>query len=171
MGSPNALLHVHVLQLPYRWYLGRVPLGRSGERDGARWILRALALPLHDHGGSHLRVLRWPVLLAAEDDRENLEQEARTVALLDDVRLLQPDVLPDVHYRTVGPATPGLHVRQGPADPERLLLNRGVLPRRVVPDLRGQPNVVPVHRTPKGPGQSVGLAGTRMADRDADSGL
>ena len=51
-------------------FLSDVP----GQRDGARQLLRHGPLPLHDHGRAHLRVLRRPVLLAAEDDRLTLNK-------------------------------------------------------------------------------------------------
>ena len=54
----NALLSRDALQLPHRWRHRRLPLGRAGQRDRARQLLRAVALPLHDHGWTDLRVLR-----------------------------------------------------------------------------------------------------------------
>ncbi len=56
--SPDALLPGHAVQLPHRRRDGRVPLRRPGRRDRARELLRAGALPLHDHGGTDLRPLR-----------------------------------------------------------------------------------------------------------------
>jgi len=63
-------------------------------------------------------------------------------------------------HRLVGPTASCLHLREGPADPERLLLDRGFLSRGLLPHLRGEPDVVPVHRTAKVPGHpwdSLGL--------------
>ena len=48
-------------------FLSDVPV----ERDRARQLLRAGPLPLHDHGRPDLRLLRRPLLLAPEDDRQD----------------------------------------------------------------------------------------------------
>ena len=65
---------------------GRVPFRRARGHHRARQLLRDGALPLHDHGRPDLRVLRRPLLLAAEGDGHHAEPAARQDPLLDDVR-------------------------------------------------------------------------------------
>ena len=63
----------HVLQLPDRRHVRRVPVRRLGGHDRARQLLRDGALPLHDHGRADLRLHGRPVLLAAQDDGDQAE--------------------------------------------------------------------------------------------------
>ena len=87
---PDALLSRDALQLPDRRGDRRVPLRRPGQRHRPRQLLRAGALPLHDHGWPHLRHVRRLLLLVPEDHRQDHEPQAQQVALLDVLHLLQP---------------------------------------------------------------------------------
>ncbi len=69
LRGADAVRPRHVLQFPHRRRHRRVPVRRPGQRHGARELLRPGPLPLHDHGRPHLRLLRRPLLLAAQDDR------------------------------------------------------------------------------------------------------
>ena len=66
--------------------------------------------------------------------------------LLDDVRLLQPDVLPASDRGPARPAATGLRVRRQPAGVERLLLGERVPAGRFVPYLHRQLRVDGHHR-------------------------
>ena len=81
-----------VLQLPDRRDLRGVPVRRPGRHHRARQLLRDGALPLHDHGRADLRVHGRLLLLAAEDDGDQAQPDARQDPLLDHVHLLQLDV-------------------------------------------------------------------------------
>ena len=145
----------------------RLPVRRARRRDGARELLRPGPLPLHDHGWAHLRLLRRPLLLAPEDDREDDEQNVGQVALLDHVHLLQPDVLPAVPRRAARPTPACLRVRGEPPDTERLLVGERLPARRLVPHLHRQLRLVDLHRPQPGSGQPLALARPRVADPDA----
>ncbi len=71
LRGADAVLPGRVLQLPDRRGDRRLPLRRPGQRHRARQLLRAGPLPLHHHGRADLRLLRRPLLLAAEDDRQD----------------------------------------------------------------------------------------------------
>ena len=101
-----------------------------------------------------------------EDDRQDHEQEAGADPLLVDVRLLQPDLLPDVLHRPARPAPPGVRVRRQPAGAQRLLVGERLHPRCLVPGVHRQLRVVDLHQAHARPGQSLGLARTRVADAD-----
>ena len=62
------------LQLPLRRPVGDLPLGRSERRHVPRQLLLDGPLPLHDHGRADLHLLRGDLLLAAEDDRFQLNE-------------------------------------------------------------------------------------------------
>ena len=89
-----------------------------------------------------------------------MNKKIGTLALLDHVRVLQFDVLPDVHHRPAGSTPTRLHLREEPSESQRLLF---YLP----PICLGfsflifcrQHHVVAVHQSREGPGQPVGLAG------------
>ena len=142
-------------------FLSDVP----GRHHRARQLLRDGALPLHDHGRADLRVHGRPVLLAAEDDGHQAEPDARQVAVLDHVHLLQLHVPAAVRGRHGRPAAPGVRVRAEPADPERLGLDLLVLPRRVHPALRDQLRLVDGVRAGARGGQPVALARPGVAGR------
>src|SRR5262249_28817889 len=71
------------------------------------------------------------LLLVPEDDRPDVQREAREAALLADVHRLQRNVLPDALPRDPGDAAPGLRLRTALCRPQLLHLDRVVLPRRL----------------------------------------
>ena len=94
-------------------------------------VLRARALPLHDHGRADLRLLRRHLLLAAEGHGHHHERAARQDPLLDDVHRVQLHVHAAVRGRPARPAAAGLGVRAEPPDAERLGVDLRLLPRRL----------------------------------------
>ena len=91
---------------------GRVPVGRAGERDGARQRSSCWPTSTTRSWAAWCSPSSRPLLLDPQDHREDAQQEAGPMALLDDVHLLQPDVLPDVPDRALRPAPPGVRVRR-----------------------------------------------------------
>src|SRR5581483_2880703 len=168
LHGADALRARVLLQLPDRRALWDLPVRRPERRDHARLVLRDGALPLHDHGRPRLRVLRGDVLLAAEDDGRPARRAAREDPLLDDVRLLQPDVLPALRGRLPRHAAARLDVCAEPADAERLRVRLGVLPRRVDARLRREPR--PLARLSSRPVAPEPVARTRARVARADAG-
>jgi cytochrome c oxidase subunit 1 len=135
---PHAVRAGLLLQLPVRRHQRRVLVGRSRGHDRARLLLRDGALPLHDHGRPDLRVLCRHLLLAAEDDRDQAERDARQDPLLDHVHLLQHDLPAVVRARHAGHAAQSVRIRTQPGDAQRLGLYLVVLPGRLDTHLRDQ---------------------------------
>ena len=165
--SPDVVRPGDALQLPDRWYIRRLPVRRSRQCHGPRELLRPGPFPLHDHGWAGVRILRWPLLLAAQDDGQDHEPAAGEVALLDHVHLLQPDVLPPVPRRVAGPTSPRVRVRAEPPGVERLCLGERLPTRCVVRDIRGQLRLVDLRRPQAGSCQPLALAGPGVADAHA----
>ena len=59
------------------------------------------------------------------------QRDARQGPLLDDVRVLQPDLLPAVRRRAAGHAAARLELQRRAAHAQRVRVDRGLLPRRV----------------------------------------
>ena len=92
---------------------GHLRRGVSRRLAAARHVLRRRALPLHAVRRRDVRDLRGPVLLVAEDVRAPPRRTARQVALLADVRRLQPRLHAAALPRAAGHAAPDLHVLRG----------------------------------------------------------
>ena len=86
--------------------------GRGTDRyPHVRHVLRRRAHPLRAARGIVIHDLRRDLLLVPEDDRPDVQRTAREVALLADLRRVQPDVLPDAHHRRPGDAEARLRLR------------------------------------------------------------
>src|SRR5581483_7100972 len=166
----DALLPRLVLQLPHRRPVGCLPLRHAERHDDAWQLLLDGALPLHDHGRARVHVLRRHLLLGAEDDGPPAERDAREDPFLDDVRVLQPHVLPALHRGIPGAAAPRRHVPARPSVPQRLGLGVGVPARMLDAALPLQLREVARVRPRAGARRSVGLEVDRVAASVAGAG-
>ena len=158
----------HAVQLPHRRRHRRLPLRRPGQRDGARQLLRAGALPLHDHGRPDLRPLRRLLLLVPEDHRaRRMNRKLSKWHFWTFFIFFNLHVLPAVPRRAPRPAPPGVRVRHEPADAERHLERQRLLPRCVVLLLHRQLRLVDLPEPARGAAQPVELARPGVADADA----
>ena len=95
---------------------------------------------------------------------KTMNRKLEQVALLDFFHLLQLHVLPLVPGRAPGPASPGVRVRQQPADSERHLEHQRLLPRRVLHLLHHQLRLVRLPDAARGAAQPLELPRPGMAD-------
>ncbi len=90
--------------------VGDLPRSLPRRLAAERLVLRRRALPLRPVRRLGLRLLRRPVLLVAEDVRAPARRAARQVALLADVRWLQPHLPAAAHARAARDGAAHLHV-------------------------------------------------------------
>src|SRR5204862_2123008 len=132
-------------------------------------LLRGGALPLRDGGGSDVLRLCRHLLLAAEVDRQDVQRDARPVALLADAALLQHDLLRAAlprHGRHAA-AYPGLSADVRDLEPD--LLDRRVRLRGGAAAFPLQPVHHPEERRPR-PAEAVGRRRFDRLDASADAG-
>ena len=129
---------------------------------GLRHVLRRRAHPLRAVRRVSLHDLRGPLLLVPEDDREDVQREARQVALLADVHLVQRDVLPAALHRHARHAAARLDVRREVRRLEPLHHVLGLRARSRDADLRLQRDHLVVARRARA-GQPVARADDRVA--------
>src|SRR5439155_21010802 len=98
------------------------------------------------------------------------QRDAGQDPLLDDVRVLQPDVLPPVRGWLPRHAAPRTDLRSAPPGAERLRLVVRLHPRVFDADLPREPRVVTRLRARSRRGEPVGLAPARVAGPAAGSG-
>ena len=118
-----------------RWALGHLPgLGRD-RHPRLRHVLRRRAHPLRVLRRLGDDRVRRDLLLVPEDDRADVQRDARQAPLLADVRRAQRDVLPDALRRTARDAAPRVGLLRPVRRHQHVHLDRVLRPRREHADL------------------------------------
>src|SRR3989442_15378056 len=131
------------LDVRHRRALGHLHGLDAGRHLHPGHVLHRRAHPLRRLRRLDLRRVRRDLLLVPEDVRPHDEHRARPPALLADVRVLQPDLLPDAHHRGRRPDAAHLQpdavrVPPAPATLERIHHLQRAAPRHLPDPVRRQ---------------------------------